>query len=282
MQSTDWERIAEDMRRAKTARGRRSLGCFLAEGWRVTSRALSAHAPVRHLLIGRSAMAQQEGWPAALRAQANTQGCRLTVAPDEVLREFTEGRSFGDVMGLVALPTFAADAPCKPTHLPPTSVVNTVMAVDVLDPGNLGALMRTTLVSGANTLITVGGTDPFHPKAVRTSMGSIFRLKIRHEATLETALEITRKEDVETIALVPEGGTPLPLFTPLRRSLALLIGGEAHGLPAAAIARADAKVSIPMAPLVDSYSLNAATAIALYALRQRAEDDGPSDCSESM
>jgi tRNA G18 (ribose-2'-O)-methylase SpoU len=68
------------------------------------------------------------------------------------------------------------------------------------------------------------------------------------------------------VATVPKGGTPLPT-SDLRAPVAILIGGEGHGLPTALINAADIRVTIPMQAPVES--LNAAVTAALVAYEAR-------------
>jgi RNA methyltransferase, TrmH family len=132
----------------------------------------------------------------------------------------------------------------------------------VHDPGNVGAVLRSAEAFGASCIAIGPGTaDPFSPKAVRASMGAIFSVPLAR-ATAITELP------GQTIALVPDSGTPL---AELRRSgddaSTLLIGAEREGLPDDITRQADLIAHIP----IGTQSLNAAMAatVALYELRAR-------------
>ncbi len=137
------------------------------------------------------------------------------------------------------------------------------------DPGNVGALTRTALASGATALIAAGISDPYHPRAVRTSMGSLFRIPILRVQSGKALLDELRTLGVVTIGMVTGGGTPLPRVDLRDTPTALFVGREAFGLDGSTIDSLDHLVSIPMASAVDSYSVNAAAAIALYELIAR-------------
>ncbi|MBX7253722.1 MAG: hypothetical protein K1X50_17200, partial [Candidatus Promineofilum sp.] len=79
-----------------------------------------------------------------------------------------------------------------------------------------------------------------------------------------------RAHAVTVVATAAAGGVPLPRLARPTGPVAVLMGNEAEGLPAAIAAAVDANVTIPMAAGVDSYSVNAAAAIVLYHLRQEA------------
>ena len=179
-----------------------------------------------------------------------------------------EGRTFGDVVAIVpAPPLLDLDLALSQAHRPAALLV----AAELQDPGNTGALIRTALAAGVAGFVALGGADPFHPKSIRTSMGSIFRLPVRHIA-LEDA-EVLRaacgRAGVALVGLVTSGGPPLWEVSTDGRRVALVVGGEAFGLAPAIRGLMDALGTIPMADHVDSFSVNAAAAIALYEWRRR-------------
>ena len=165
----------EDVRRVATARGRAQVGAFLVEGRRMLERALRAGWAPRDVLVGTSARSEMAELSPLLE-QVVERGGRWQEAPDDALLALSEGRRAGLIAALVPLPLGAAlfhvveAAPEKAVYL---------VIVDVVEPGNVGALVRTALASNAAAAICVGSTDPFHPKAVRTSLGSLFKLPLQ-------------------------------------------------------------------------------------------------------
>jgi TrmH family RNA methyltransferase len=132
----------------------------------------------------------------------------------------------------------------------------------VHDPGNVGAVLRSAQAFGASSVaIGPGSADPFGPKAVRASMGSVFAVALARVASV-AELPGTR------LALVPDSGQALSELwrcaadAPGGEARTILVGSEREGLPAEVIAQADHTARIP----IRSDSLNAAMAatIALY------------------
>ena len=82
-----------------------------------------------------------------------------------------------------------------------------LVAIDVQDPGNVGALMRTA-EAGGMTGIFVGGAsaNPFSWKSIRGSMGSALRLPVVGGMPIASILRSLRNGDIRTIAAVPRGG----------------------------------------------------------------------------
>jgi len=156
-----------------------------------------------------------------------------------------------------------ADLPPATCHLPPAPPL-LLAAVEITDPGNVGALTRTAHAAGARALLVAGASDPFHPRATHISRGSLFKLPVIAYADAAALLADLRANGVAAVATTAAGGAPLPDVTWPAGPLAVLMGNEAEGLPAAVRAAVDLQVTIPMAAGVDSYSVNAAAAIVLY------------------
>jgi TrmH family RNA methyltransferase len=144
-----------------------------------------------------------------------------------------------------------------------------VIANDVQDPGNVGALVRTAEAAGATAFVACGATaDTFGWKALRGSMGSALRLPIS-KAEAGDALDACREARIQTIALAPRAGEPF-FAADFRSPTAIVLGSEGAGLPQQITERADRLVSIPMHGPVESLNVAVAAALVLYeASRQR-------------
>lgn len=245
------------VKQTTTPRGRQAAGCFSLEGTRALERALRADAAIAQVWFGETAANAPDEREQALLQVITDRTIPLTLLPDAVMHDLTDGRKFGACVALAALPDEQPPIPASGVY---------VVAVDIVDPGNVGGMIRTALAAGADGLITTGTTDPWHPKAVRTSMGSVFKLPI-YPLTGEDLREQMRDPDTQVIGLTPEPGA-LPLQKVRRKGTRtfLCMGSEAYGLPAQLLAEMNTRVKIPMVDVVDSYSVNVATGIALYQL----------------
>ena len=142
-----------------------------------------------------------------------------------------------------------------------------VVLEHVADPGNVGTLVRTATAFGA-AVATIGGADPFGPKAVRASAGTCYAAALHRidDATdLAAALRGTGRMVLGLAAdgevTLAEAAAALP-----GEGAVLLLGSEPHGLDAAARSVVDQLVRIPMAASVESLNVAAAGAIAMHAL----------------
>ena len=129
--------------------------------------------------------------------------------------------------------------------------------------------MRTALAGGARAFVACGISDPYHPKAIRTSMGSLFKLPIVTYSSAKALLPDLAVLGMHSVGLAVEGDVPLPLADFPEGGVALFVGSESWGLAPQVQQGLDCLVSIPMREAVDSYSVNAAAAIALYELGRR-------------
>src|SRR3954471_8431775 len=126
------------------------------------------------------------------------------------------------------------------------------------DPGNVGTLLRAADAFGAGIALSDGCADPTGPKAVRASMGSLFRVP----------LSGVDEPAGKRVALVPSGGTSLPDLQ-LDGDVVLVLGAEREGLPAEILERCEERASIPQPGGGESLNVAMAGAIALYELARR-------------
>jgi TrmH family RNA methyltransferase len=123
------------------------------------------------------------------------------------------------------------------------------------DPGNVGTLLRAADAFGAGIALSEGSADPTGPKAVRASMGSLFRVPLSGF-----------DEPAGTrVALVPGDGIPLPELH-LDGDVVLVLGAEREGLPPEILERCAERTSIPQPGGGESLNVAMAGAIALYEL----------------
>jgi TrmH family RNA methyltransferase len=145
-----------------------------------------------------------------------------------------------------------------------------VAAVDMQEPGNVGAVVRAAEAGGATGAVFCGASaDPFGWKALRGSMGSALRLPVAGGVPPQAALDAARAAGLRVVAAVPRHGSA-PDSLDLRVPTLLLLGGEGAGLSEALVRQADAGVSIPMRAPVESLNVAVSAALLVYeAARQR-------------
>ncbi|MGB1249741.1 MAG: TrmH family RNA methyltransferase [Candidatus Promineifilaceae bacterium] len=262
-----WKQIVEAVRQVQTRKGRLTFGRYSIEGTRHIERALRANLPLQQILIAESFWHSTAARHQALRSAIESQAHPVVLAPDEVLETLLGGRKLGAIVALATLPTSPTLASLVANHRDALFLV----LVDVVEPGNVGAMIRSAHGLGATACITIGKSDPFHPKAVRTAMGSSFKLPIIQFESERDAVDALKAVNCVLYASVAEDGQLLPEATVSQGVRAILMGGEFYGLSAETIAQCNYRLTIPMATGIDSFSVSAAAAILLYAARAEVE-----------
>ena len=130
--------------------------------------------------------------------------------------------------------------------------------------------MRVHCRSGAAAVVFCGtSVDPSNPKGVRASAGAIFHVPVASGGDAVEGLAALGAAGVRRVATVVGDGLPYD-ETDLRGPVAVVLGSEAHGLPAEVRALVDQQTTIPMAGRSESLNVAMAGSVLCFeALRQR-------------
>jgi TrmH family RNA methyltransferase len=250
---------------------RQRAGEFLVQGVRPISLAVRYGWPVRALLYDdRHA---HSAWATDLLDRVGAQRYAVSTELLAELGDKTEG--VPELIAVVGLP------PDDPARIPVRPDLLAVVFDRPASPGNIGTLIRSADAFGASALIVTGhAADPYDPKAVRASTGSLFALPVVRLPSHQPVLDWVRAlraggTAVRLVGADERGETPIAELD-LTGPTVLVIGNETAGLSSAWREACDQLMSIPMSGAASS--LNAATAgsVALYeAARQRGRRPRP-------
>jgi len=235
---------------------REEQGRFLAEGVRAVEDLLASETEV-HLLVHASSLEDGERGT-ALIGRARSGGVRTVELPDTELAALADTQTPQGVLAVASIPRATMD------RLTPGTGRSTLLVLDaVQDPGNFGTMVRTAEALGAAGVLVLPGTvDPWNAKAVRSAMGSSFRLPIV-PADWDTAGPWLRDHGF-AVLVADAAGDPLGEVRPDRA--ALVLGNEGAGVSPATQIHADRTVSVPLRGRAESLNVAAAAAILLYEL----------------
>ncbi len=235
--------------------GRRKAGYFLAEGLRCCGEGIRLRATELEFAAGSQSFADSaEG--AAMCALLMARARPFEVVPDAAFGKLAATENPQGV--LCVFRSFAEPAPVSTLADPFVLVLDRVM-----EPGNLGTILRTAWAVGLREVwYTAGTTDPFGPKAIRSGMGAQFALTLRGFADLAAARDTLRDC----------GGGKLWCSVPGRgvncfddgftlAGGALVIGNEANGVQEVGGAEF---VTIPMPGPAESLNAAQAATILLF------------------
>lgn len=236
----------------RRARERRAL--TLVEGVRLLEEALAAGLEVRGAAVAPGLEATPRG--SALKLRLANAGVPLEAVDDELLRELAETEQPQGVVAVVA----PREWQLADVALGPRSVV--LVLDGVQDPGNVGALARAALGLGAAGLVALPGTaDLRNPKALRGSMGALFRL-VAVTATDEELIMWARDAGLQLWVASADG---VPVAEAHRDGpVALVVGNEGAGVRPDLAVAATRSVSVPLAGGVESLNVAVAAGILLY------------------
>lgn len=232
--------------------------------------------------------------PGGADAGAGDAGCSTV---DELVRRATElgARCYDLAPGVMARvadtvtpqPVMAV-FPMLDVPAVPVGARLVVVMVDVRDPGNAGTVLRTADAAGADAVVCCGGTvDPYNPKTVRSSAGSLFHVPLVLGEDAVTVLDELGSGTGGSGSDASDAGDGSGTSGPRLRRLgavvrggedyaavdwtvptALVLGNEATGLPPTV--PLDGRVAIPMAGRAESLNVGMACAVLCFeALRQR-------------
>lgn len=241
------------------ARGASALA--LLDGVHLVADAVAAGVPLQHALVAADALSRPD--ISALVKRLDAAGVEIAAASAPVIDAASPVRSSSPIVALAERPRHTKSAYRGRAPL-------VVVLCDVQDPGNVGAIVRVAEGAGAAGVVLAGEcADPFGWKALRASMGSALRIAITSAAGIDAAVDEARARGARVAASVPRGGIAL-FDADLTGPLALLVGGEGAGVPAPIVEAADLRVTIPMAPAVESLNAAVSAAVLLYeSVRQR-------------
>ena len=250
------QRIVE-ARKLRHRKYRQAAALFLVEGLQLLHMALDSGAVAAEVFYCQEQFAGSEA--AALLGRFGQVGADLISVSPRVMATLSERE---EPQGIAA--TF---------HIPAASLTSLelsghelILVLDRLqDPGNLGTLIRTAdAVAAAAVILVEPCVDPFDPKTVRGSMGSLFNLPI-----------ISARDVMGLFAWLKAGGLrPVGADQHLgetwgaglwRGGVALVLGNEARGLSADVAAQVSAWARLPIVGKAESLNVAVAGGVLMYA-----------------
>ena len=243
---------------------RQETGLFLLEGPQAAREAL-AYRPdtVVELYATPTAMERHQD----VRDAARAAGLDIEFTTEAVLDAMADTVT---PQGIVAV---ARQSPTALKDVFAASPRLIAICEEVRDPGNLGTIIRAADAAGADAVILTGRTvDPYNPKVVRATTGSLFHVPVVVAADLEATVERAHAAGLRVVAADVGGEDFLARRDLLAEPTAWLFGNEARGLEPEALAHADLSLRLPIYGRAESLNLATAASVCLYetAFAQRA------------
>ncbi|MEO6713331.1 MAG: RNA methyltransferase [Mycobacteriales bacterium] len=256
--TTSHNRAVASARRLAKRAFRREDRRFLVEGPTGVTEALGEQPGLLELFVTPEAA----GRYAALVTTASGLGTLIHSVTPSVMADLAQTVTPQGIVGVAALRDISLqDLIARRPRL-------VAVLAAVRDPGNAGTILRTADAAGADAVIFSGASvDPYNPKCVRSSAGSIFHVPFVVEASIESSLSELRSAGMRVLATSGAGEVDL-YSVELAGPVAWVFGNEAWGLPEELVALADESVRVPIHGRAESLNLATAAGVCLYASAQ--------------
>ncbi|MDO4799448.1 MAG: RNA methyltransferase [Bacillota bacterium] len=254
-----------------TRKGRKQSGQFLLEGARYIRSALEMGIRPEMLIFSEEIPEDAPSY--GMMSMYGLASCSLRLS-NALFAELSDTEHSQGVLAVFGLANLLTGAPTSPR--------GDVVVLDVVrDPGNVGTILRTADAAGISQVFLVEGcADPFSPKAMRSTAGSILHLRLTI-APRRQIIEMLRAQGYRIVAstlgdsqesrgffrqCAGHGGTvPGGEKTPL----ALVLGNEAQGVSSGFLEAADARIHIPIYGRAESLNVAVAAGILIYQMQER-------------
>jgi len=248
-------------------RGKDEKDCFFLEGPHLLESALAAGIRLKALYVSEQA-SKSEGLRSVLNSAAKRSVPEHLVS-DRIMEKIADTES---PQGIAAI----AERPARSLSEIEVHSDSFILICDsIQDPGNLGSLIRSADAAGFSAVILLPGScDPYAPKVLRSTAGSIFNLPVVMSTLAELRAWLNKNGIRLAVADAHKGRS---LFeADIAGPLAIALGSEAHGIGEGLKAAADLMVSIPLLGKAESLNVAAAGAVIMFeAARRRRPAQSP-------
>lgn len=258
--STANAKVKELVELNQKAKARNAAGTFIAEG-----KKMFLEAPAEQIVavyVEESFFKEAPG-----QIQEKLKGLPYETVSEAVFKKISDTTTPQGILCVVRMKEESLETLLNPQN---GKAPLLLILEDIQDPGNLGTVLRTAEGAGVNGIIITKNTvDRYHPKTIRATMGSLYRMPCLVTEDISQTVKVLKQAGIRVFAAHLKGSCPYdePDYT---GGTAFLIGNEGNGLKPETAALADTAVRIPMEGQVESLNAAVAAAILMYeAGRQR-------------
>lgn len=262
MITSSQNKTIKDIKALSRKRERTRTGFFVAEGLRFVEAAIQCGADIEVILYSSAAFRTVEG-QALISGLLKDGRYRVYEVDDKLFSELSDTQSPQGILAVVKQPAYDWSDVMTPEGL--------VVVLDrIQDPGNLGTIVRTADAAGASGIVLLkGSVDPYNPKVLRSTMGSVFTMPVIESADWTEVAQLAREGGYLIAATSLEDSVDYD-EPDYRGPTVLVIGNEANGISREILDVADVRVKIPIVGSAESLNAGVAAAVMMYeVLRQR-------------
>lgn len=234
---------------------RRKLGLFIVEGIKIIEEIIDMNYSFKNILYTDSLLRNKDG--NSLFDKIRDVGSLIKL-PENVFKEISDTENPQGVLGLVYIKTYNIE------ELNVDGNRFLLYLDGVQDPGNMGTIIRTADAFNIDGIILRDGcVDPYNPKVVRATMGSIFRVPIYFESNGIDEIKRLKALGMKIYSTSLENSLDINKVD-LNRSSIVTIGNESKGVSREIYDLSDSLIKIPMPGSSESLNVGVAASIIMY------------------
>ena len=250
----------------QSKKGREENLCFLAEGEKLAREAAMASLPVSHVFLAESRREQLEGELLSVFSSKIFENTRLYIVSDECFCKISSEIAPQGVITVIKYLDFFKNKDIiykEDFFLAPNE--RALALFSIRDPGNLGSVIRSAVAFGIEHLVLSGDcVDIYNPKAVRSAMGSLFKIKVTVVGDFISFIRSARALGRAVYsAELSERARALGTVA-LKRDSIVIIGNEGHGVSEEVSLACDAGLYIPISEKTESLNASVAAGILMW------------------
>jgi len=253
--------IIKEVRSLSSKKGRTAAQAILLEGYRLVKDALNSGAIIRYFIISDNFFQKEELF---LSQMSNIKAVQV---PDALFSRISKTESPQGILAVAEMPVY--------NNKEIYERVKRIIALEnIQDPGNLGTIIRSADACGFDAvLLSKDSADPYNPKVIRATMGSMFHIPVIIEEDFSQALFKLKSKNILLAAAHTRDALPC-WQADMSEKVAIIIGNEGNGLSDNVLELADINVMIPMPGNAESFNASAAASILIYeCMRQKKEKE---------
>ena len=229
---------------------------FVLEGLRIVTDALNENSGLKHLILTQQAFEKYQ----SEFSQADLNNTRLIVISNELGNRIAQTEKTQGVFAVCSMPEKI------PLKLDRNGKY--LILLNVQDPGNMGMIIRTADALGIDGIIASECCDLYNPKVIRSTMGSIFRMKIFTEPDTDIIFSELSGKNIKSFASVIDSDALNINSVNFNGGCAVFIGNEGNGLPEEVSEKCTEKITIPMHGTINSLNAAMAAGIIMWELKR--------------
>lgn len=242
--------VKEVIRLQKNAKERRKQKLFVAEGVKLAKEA-AFYGRLQKVYVSETM------WKKEVLASF-FQNCSYEVVADRVFAAMSETVTPQGMLALVQMPSYDIET------ILADEKKSILFLDDLRDPGNLGTILRTAEGAGmSGVILSRESVDLFNPKAVRSTMGAIFRVPFYYAEDLARIIDCLKQRQIPVYGTMMQGSIVYD-EPDYRMGAGIVIGNEANGISEKVAAHLTQTIYIPMGGSLESLNAAVSAAVLMY------------------